>query len=71
MPKYALVDPNNVVINIIVWDESSDWRPPEGHIIVNAEEVFCDIGWHHKDGAFEKPPEPEVPADSPVAPPVA
>jgi len=71
MPNYAVVNADNVVENIIVWDESSEWRPPEGHIIVKSEGIPCSIGWHHKEGVFEKPPEPEVSAEQPADPPAA
>lgn len=57
MARFAVVNPDNIVANIIVWDEASDWRPPEGHIIVKVEEIRCDIGWHHKDGVFSNPNE--------------
>lgn len=60
MPKYAIVNADNIVENIIVWDEVSEWRPPEGRIIVKAEEILCDIGWTHDNGAFIAPLEPSV-----------
>jgi|LakMenEpi03Aug12_release.lakeMendotaPanAssembly.Ray.scaffolds.fasta_scaffold1749372_2 hypothetical protein len=62
MPNYAVVNADNVVENIIVWDEVSAWEPPEGRFIVKSEEIPCSIGWHHKDGVFTAPPEPEPPA---------
>lgn len=55
MAIYAIVNVDNVVENIIVWDEVSEWRPPDGRVLVKAEDVMCDIGWHHKDGAFVNP----------------
>jgi hypothetical protein len=58
MKRYAVVDPNNVVVNVVLWDEASGWRPPEEHIIVKAEDVLCDIGWTHDNGNFIAPPEP-------------
>lgn len=58
MPNYAVVDQNNVVANIIVWDEVSAWTPPEGHIMVKADEIPCGIGWTHNNGIFVKPEPP-------------
>lgn len=57
MKKYAVIDPNGVVNNMILWDEVSQWAPPEGHSIVKAEEVLCDIGWKYENGTFVRPPE--------------
>lgn len=58
MAKHAVVNSDNVVENIIVWDESSDWRPPEGRFLVNVDEIFCDIGWVHNNGTFANPNPP-------------
>lgn len=58
MKRYAIVNPQNVVTNIVLWDEAAQWSPPEGHIIVNVEEVFCDIGWIHNEGVFTNPNPP-------------
>lgn len=58
MAKHAVVNSDNVVENVIVWDESSDWRPPEGRVLVNVDEIFCDIGWHHNNGTFTNPNPP-------------
>lgn len=63
MPKYAVVNTDNIVENIIVWDEASAWSPPEGRIIVKAEEILCDIGWKHENGVFTNP---NPPADQPA-----
>lgn len=63
MKRYAIVGPDNIVKNIIVWDGASAWTPPEEHIMVDVEEVFCDIGCIHDNGVFSKPPEPEAPQE--------
>lgn len=57
MKRYAIVNPDGVVENMIIWDEVSQWTPPEGHTMVKAEEVLCDIGWKYENGAFVRPPE--------------
>lgn len=33
--NYALLDPNGLCINYIVWDGVSEWQPPEGHVLVS------------------------------------
>jgi hypothetical protein len=58
MKRYAVVNQENKVVNIIIWDEVSQWSPPENHIIVNVEETFCDIGWAHNEGVFTDPNPP-------------
>jgi hypothetical protein len=60
MKRYAIVDSNNVVNNIIIWDEASQWSPPEGMKMVKAEHVLCDIGWTHDGESFIAPPEAPV-----------
>jgi hypothetical protein len=58
MKRYAVVNQENKVENIIVWDEASQWAPPEGRFIVNVEETPCDIGWVHDNGQFTDPNPP-------------
>jgi hypothetical protein len=58
MKKYAVVNSENVVVNMVLWDEASQWSPPDEHIAVKAEDVACGIGWTHNDGAFVQPEEP-------------
>jgi hypothetical protein len=58
MKRYAVVNQDNKVENIIIWDEASQWTPPEGRFIVNVEEIFCDIGWVHNQGVFTDPNPP-------------
>lgn len=55
MKRYAVISPENTVENIVLWDEVSQWTPPEGHILVNVEEVVCGIGWKHENGVFTNP----------------
>lgn len=64
MKRYAVIDPEGTVANVIIWDEVSPWEPPEGHSLVNVEEIFCDIGWKHNNGVFTKPePVTDTPAE--------
>jgi hypothetical protein len=58
MKRYAIVDSGNMVRNIILWDEASEWQPPENHIIVKVEDMVCDIGWTHDNGNFINPKPP-------------
>lgn len=52
MPRYAIVNSDSIVENIIVWDGASPWSPPENKILVSVEEKVCNIGWKHDNGDF-------------------
>lgn len=44
---YAVVD-NNVVINVIIWDGISEWKPEAGNLVpLNGD---AGIGWSYSDG---------------------
>lgn len=60
MKRFALVNNQNVVENIILWDGTSAWAPPENMQLIDAEGVTCSLGWTYEAGVFVKPPEPEV-----------
>lgn len=55
MPRYAIIDSNSIVDNVIVWDEASPWQPPEGHSMVKCEGLLCDLGWKYENGEFIPP----------------
>lgn len=59
MPKYAIVNSEDMVENIIVWDGASLWPTPEGRKLVSAEEKMCNIGWKHNNGNFFDPNPPQ------------
>lgn len=44
--KYALLDPDNVIVNVIVYDGAAPYALPAGHRLEPLENgVFCGIGW--------------------------
>ncbi|HFN0602079.1 TPA: hypothetical protein ACHBVO_003222 [Klebsiella pneumoniae] len=49
---YAVVD-NGVVINIVIWDGESKWKPESGVAILAEDSV--SIGWLYRDGYFSQP----------------
>ena len=63
--RYALIK-DEVVINVVAWDGSDRWAPPE-----DVEMVLLDEGWgfgvgdHYINGEFLRPlpPEPDVDSD--------
>ena len=69
MKRYAIINSNGLVDNIILWDEASQWSPPEGMTMVKVEEVRCDIGWKYENEVFTDPTPPPEPATDPIAEP--
>jgi hypothetical protein len=61
MARYALVDSNNLVTNVIEWDGSAQWSPPKGATLLAAAE-HCTIGATWDGQTFIPPPELRPPA---------
>ncbi len=40
--RYAVIDKNNRVINVIAWDGLTEWQPPTGCMVKETKEA--DIG---------------------------
>ena len=59
MNRYALINNQNIVDNIILWDGSDSWTPPENMTCINVESIECGIGWSYDGTVFTAPPEPE------------
>ncbi|CAK7025443.1 hypothetical protein [Saezia sanguinis] len=53
MKTYAVVK-DGVVVNLVVWDGKSQWRPDEGKAIALGAEDIVDIGYVYEDGKFIK-----------------
>ena len=65
MARYALVDDNNIAVNIIEWDgDTSVWAPPEGQTAVAIGTSAVGIGMTYTDTGFIIP-EPESDEISP------
>lgn len=62
--NYAIVDSNNLVINIVVWDGLASWAPPEGCTAIPIANS-CGIGWSYIDGEFVEPTPPSEPDPAP------
>ncbi|WP_322008277.1 hypothetical protein [Paraburkholderia tropica] len=60
---YAIVE-NGIVVNIVVWDGSASWTPPEGTTAVEVSDKTgaAHIGGTFNNGQFSAPPE-----DSPAS----
>lgn len=55
MYKYALINNQNIVDNIIVWDGGDSWQPPENMTCINVEDIECNIGWIYDGSVFTAP----------------
>jgi len=60
---YAILNAQNDVVNVIVWDGNVDaWQPPAGHIAVKVPEgAAVSMGYHYQSGEFVAPPAPPAP----------
>jgi len=67
MNKYALINNQNIVDNIVLWDGGDSWQPPENMTCINVESIDCSIGWVYDGSVFSEPevievtPEPTPP----------
>jgi hypothetical protein len=58
--KAALIDNQNNVNNVIVWDDTC--TAPKGTVaVVVADDVAVAPGWTYANGTFTPPPEPPLP----------
>lgn len=56
--RYAVIDSNNYVVNIALWDGVSEWSPGPGLSLIQLQEdQFVDIGWTYDEetGLFTDP----------------
>lgn len=61
MSKYAVVNVNNVVENIIVWDGETPYEPGNNASLLNIEELHIGIGWELIDDEWVAPENPAEP----------
>lgn len=43
MARHALVNTDNKVVNIIMW-EGAEWLPPRNHTVIDVSNIDCHIG---------------------------
>lgn len=62
--NYAMIDENNIVFNIAVWDGQTEWNPGCSVFLIRENEI-CAIGYTlvqtENDYSFAEPEEPEQP----------
>jgi hypothetical protein len=56
MSRHAIVDRDNKVVNVVVW-EGAEWLPPRNHLVVHCGDRQCDIGdtYMPSDNSFCRP----------------
>ena len=57
MNKYALINNQNIVENIVLWDGGDSWQPPSNLTCLNVENILCSIGWTYDGSVFTAPDE--------------
>jgi hypothetical protein len=71
MNKYALINNQNIVDNIVIWDGGDSWQPPQTMTCINVENIDCSIGWTYDGSVFTAPVVIEVtpePTPEPIPP---
>ena len=56
--RYAVIDAQNTVVNIVMWDGVSPYNPGESLRLVPVGAVWLDVGWTW-DGITEPQPPAE------------
>lgn len=57
--RYALVDTDGLVVNVVEWDGQVEWSPPEGLTAV-ATEGHVSKGWRLEDSVWTAPVEEDL-----------
>jgi hypothetical protein len=66
MNKYALINNQNIVDNIVLWDGGDSWQPPQTMTCINVENIECDLGWVYDGSAFTAPEAVVTPTPEPA-----
>lgn len=43
--RYAVIDQNNLVTNVIMWDGVTQWQPPAGYVVKETQEAAIGDIW--------------------------
>ena len=63
--RYAVIDQNNRVVNVIMWDGIAEWQPPKNHSVKESHEAGIGDIWmeelkdYVRPLSIMKPPEDE------------
>ena len=64
MTQYVLLDANKVILNRVVYDPKSDWKPPSGETLGEIpDNVYFEIGGKWDGGKYIEPVIEKIPDD--------
>ena len=52
--RHAIVDQNNVVVNVVIWN-GAEWLPPRGHLVVQNDTVGIGDIYDPETNTFIRP----------------
>lgn len=55
MDRYAVINADNKVVNVIAWDGVAKWTPPAGHRVQPHEDVAIGDVWVEALNEFVRP----------------
>ena len=64
--RYAVIDQNNVVTNVVMWDGVTQWQPPAGYVVKETQEAGMGDIWmenlqdYVRPLSIMKPPEDDI-----------
>jgi hypothetical protein len=59
---YALIDSQNIVVNMVLWDGVTPWTPPDGLTAIRVGDQMCGIRYTYDPATGTFSPPPVVPA---------
>lgn len=57
--RYAIINTDNIVRNVVDWNGSDEWSPPPDTTLVELGDRTCGPGWIYDGHNFTPPPDPE------------
>lgn len=58
MARYAVIDENNVVVSVVIWDGVAQWAPPAGTLaVLGSNRPEMGYIYNPQDGTFSAPQE--------------
>jgi len=56
MARYAVIDSNNVVVGVVIWDGKAQWSPPEGlKVVLGSNRSEVGYLYNPQDDSFSAP----------------
>lgn len=55
--RAAVVNADNIVVNIIIVDSIND-LPPDGCFLIGIDDIQCNVGWLYDQSSFVNPVPP-------------